>query len=224
MEIDLLMLLSKAIMKKYVKDVQVWGKEVPGMFSVKSAYECLAKQASGPQSEVFKLLCKVKAFLNVATTTWRVMLDRIPTRVCLSRRGVMMNSTLCALCQLKEESCQHMFLECRYAQWVWSLCFKWIGISFIQQNDLKMHFQSFYLSQASNKQNLVWKGVWETVVRCIWDQRNLIVFKKGVVDAEEVFQKAQLKSWQWMKHKVYSFNYSLVDWVSNPMICIKSYK
>ena len=38
-----------------------------------------------------------------------------------------------------------------------------------------------------------------------------------------VFQQAQLKSWLWMKHKVHRFNYSFVDWVLNPMYCIKIY-
>jgi len=75
----------------------------------------------------------------------------------------------------------------------------------------------------SYKQNLVWKGVWAAIVRCIWDHRNLVVFKQGVVDAEEMFQKAQLKSWLWMKHKSNSFNYSFMDWFLNPMSCIKSY-
>ena len=80
------------------------------------------------------------------------------------------------------------------------------------------------LNQASSKQNLVRKGVWVNIIRGIWDQRNLIVFKQGVVDAEEILQRAQLKSWLWMKHKVHSFNYSFVDWILNPLICINSYK
>jgi len=62
-----------------------------------------------------------------------------------------MDTTLCAMCQVKEESCQHLFLECKHAQKVWSLCFKWSGISFVQQNDLNSHFLSFHLSKASNK-------------------------------------------------------------------------
>ena len=187
LEADLFTLLSGALMRRNYVNVQVWGKEEPGLFSVNSAYECLAKQSRGTQSDVFNLLWKTKAFPNVIVTAWRVLLDRIPTRVSLSRRGVMMESTLCAMCQLKEESCQHIFLECKYAQWVWTLCFKWIGIFCVQQNDLNMHFMSFYLSNASKKLNLVWKGVWASVIRCIWDQRNLVVLKKGLVDAEEVF-------------------------------------
>jgi len=104
------------------------------------------------------------------------------------------------------------------------MCYRCFGILFVQPKDIKSHFESFHLSQISNKQNMVWKGVWTTVVRCIWDQRNVVVFKQGIVDAEEMFEKAQIKSWLWMKHKSISFNYSLVDWILNPMICIKSFK
>ena len=141
-------------MRRNDVDVQVWGNEEPGHFSVNSAYECLAKQSRGTQSDVFNLLWKTKAFLKVIVTTWRVLLDRIPTRVSLSRRGVMMESTICAMCHLKEESCQHIFLECKYAQRVWSLCFKWIGISSV--NDLNLHFMSFYLSNA--RRSKTWYG------------------------------------------------------------------
>jgi len=59
---------------------------------------------------------------------------------------------------------------------------------------------------------------------CIWEQRNSIGFNQGVVDVEEIFQKVQLKSWQWLKHKGPSFSYSFTDWMLNPLICIRSYK
>ena len=57
----------------------------------------------------------------------------------------------------------------------------------MQHNDLKIHFVSFHCTQASGMQNLIWKGIWATAVRCIWDQRNSILFNQGVVDAEEMF-------------------------------------
>ena len=78
------MLLNGANMKENVKDVQVWGKEVTRLFSVNSAYDCLDKQSRGPCLEVFKLLWKAKAFPNVVTTAWRVLLGRIPTMMNLS--------------------------------------------------------------------------------------------------------------------------------------------
>jgi len=128
----------------------------------------------------------VKTFPNVMLTAWRVLLGRIPTRMCLSRRGVLLNSTVCAFCESEEESCQHLFLERKHAWRVWTLCFRWIGILFVQHNDIATHFESFYLIHGSCKQNLVWKGVWTAIVRCLWEHRNSVVFNEGVVDEEEV--------------------------------------
>ncbi|XP_068466484.1 uncharacterized protein [Phaseolus vulgaris] len=221
LEQELVLLLSRVNMKYNVSDIQVWGKEEPGQFSVTSAYEILSNQVRGHQSEVYELLWKAKAFPNAVVTAWRVLLDKLPTRVNLNRRGVQLSSMECPLCQQEEESAQHLFMECCHAQRVWSMCFRWLDISFVQQNDLRSHFLSFHMFQVSNNQTLIWNGVWVAVVRCIWDQRNLIIFKQGVVDAEDIFQKVQLKTWMWMKHKMQSFNHSFVEWVLNLNICLK---
>jgi len=208
LETNLVQLLSRVSLLRDQKDVQTWGCDGSGSFSVHSAYECLVKEIRSPHQEVFEYLWRIKAFPNTITTAWRVLLGRIPTRVGLRRRGVLLNTILCELCQAKEESCHHIFLECPFAMKVWTLCFKWIGISFVQHNVPLMHFENFCLPQVSNKQNLLWKGVWACVVRSIWEHRNSVVFKQGVVDAEETFLMAQLKSWQWLKHKGNRCSYS----------------
>ena len=155
--------ISRIPLYKEAKDVQEWGYEDPRLFSVKSAYDLLANYASG-HNDLFTCLWKVKTLPNVLTTAWRVLLDRVPTRLCLSRRGVALDSTLCGMCQAADESSQHLFLECKHSQSVWSLCFRWIDIQGVQHNDLKRHFESFHLVQVSNNQNLVWKGLWAAVI------------------------------------------------------------
>jgi len=224
LEIELATHISSVSINKEQSDVWVWGKEENGCFTVKSTYLCLASSDGGRQSEVFKYLWKARAFPNVLTTTWRALLDRLPTGECLSRRGVMLESTMCVLCHDKIESSQHLFMECDLAMQVWSLCHRWIDTLSVESNVLMCHFESFLLTQASNKQNSVWKGIWAAIVRSIWEHRNSVVFKQRIVDVEEVFQKAQLKSWLWMKHKVQRFDYFFVDWILNPMPCIESYK
>ena len=216
--------ISRANVRKDVEDTLVWKSDESGVFSVSSAYECLAKSERGPQQEVFNQLWKVKTFPNVMLTAWRVLLGRIPTSLSLSRRGVVLTSTMCALCKSEEESCQHLFLECKHAWRVWTLCFKWIGILFVQHNDIVTHFVSCYMVNGSRKQNFVWKGVWTSIFRCLWEHRNAVVFNDGVVDEVEVLHKAQLKSWLWLKHKSHNFSCSFSDWMLNPWICISSFK
>ena len=65
----------------------------------------------------------------------------------------------------------------------------------VQNKDLRNHFENFHLVHLSNKKNQVWKGMWATIVRSIWEQRNKVVFKQEVPDAEEIFQSTQPLSW-----------------------------
>ena len=122
-----------------------------------------------------------------------------------------MNSSMCPLCNLSEETSQHLFLDCVVAQRVWSSCYRWIGVLGAQNKGIKNHLMSFYLIHLSNKQNQVWLGLWATIVSCIWDQRNLVVFKEGVSNDDEIFQNAQLQSWLWLKHKVVGYSYAFSD-------------
>jgi len=216
--------LSRVRLTRDQEDIRVWGFDDSGLFPVNFAYECIAHPVRRSQNDVFSYLWKIKTFPNVITTTWRILIGRIPTRESLSRRRVIMNTILCAMCELQEETCQHTFIECDVAQRVWVLCLRWIGIVSVQHNAILAHFESFYLPQLSSRQNLLWKGVWATIVACIWEQRNSVVFSQGKIDVEEIIQKVQLKSWQWLKHRDPSFSYSLSDWMLNPLVCIRSYK
>jgi len=115
------------------------------------------------------------------------------------------------MCRAIEETTQHLFLDCIIAQRIWSLCYRWIGTLGVQHKDLKVHFESFHLVHLNSKKNLVGKGIWATIVRGIWDQRNMVIFKQGVFDAKEVFQMAKLRLWLWLKHRVNAFNFSFSD-------------
>ena len=157
---------------------------------------------------------------KVLTTAWRILIDRIPSRVNLLRRGVPVTSTLCALCNRSDESSQHLFLECVFAQQIWSRCYRWIGVLGAQNKDLTNHFMNFHLAHLSSKQNQVWLGLWAAIVSCIWEHRNLVVFRQGVPDADEIFQHAQLQSWLWLKHKTVGFSYAFSDWILDPNQCL----
>jgi len=63
-----------------------------------------------------------------------VLLNKIATRVNLERCGVVVESLLCSLCGVEEESCHHLFFECRIAWLVWNQCFAWLGVAFVVHN------------------------------------------------------------------------------------------
>ena len=136
---------------------------------------------------------------------------------------MVVNSSMYVLCKAAEESSQHIFMTCIFAQRVWLLCLRWMGIVSVQHKDLINHFESFHLTHLTTKQNQVWKGLWVAIVRSIWDQRNLVVFKQGIPDAEEIFHSAQVVTWLCLKFGAASFRYSYSDWILNNNTCLQSY-
>jgi len=107
------------------------------------------------------------------------MLDKLRTRINLDKRGVIVLSRLCPLCKKSEETAQHVFISCEIAQKVWDNCDRWIGISSVRQQTMVNHYHNSHLLAFNKKINIVWKGVWVTIVWKIWKHRNRVVFNMG---------------------------------------------
>jgi len=126
------------------------------------------------------------------------------------------------MCRERLENAQHLFCTCKVAQKVWDLCKRWIGRVTIRYESIAIHIQSFHLTDHRNSVNKAWKGVWVAVVTGIWNLRNKVAFRGGVVDEEEVFCLAQLKGWEWFNHRITRTTFSYSDWHFAPVKCLES--
>ncbi|GJU33061.1 RNA-directed DNA polymerase, eukaryota [Tanacetum coccineum] len=63
--------------------------------------------------------------IKVNVFSWRARLDRLLTRVNLSRRGVLLDSHLCPLCNAAMEDVQHVFFRCDVARFVLRKICRW---------------------------------------------------------------------------------------------------
>jgi len=70
-------------------------------------------------------------------------------------------------------------------QQVWDKSDRWIGKVGVRHQVTHVNLQSFVGQKLSV--NRAWKGVWVAVVSKIWSYRNKVVFKGGIVDADEIF-------------------------------------
>ncbi|GKV31918.1 hypothetical protein SLEP1_g40572 [Rubroshorea leprosula] len=85
-----------------------------GHYSMKIAYSMLAKEQSGSNgAKIFERIWNSMPSSKISTFNWRLMLDRIPTKGNLLKRGVIKNTEdrKCIFCEEKEEDSNHLFLN-----------------------------------------------------------------------------------------------------------------
>jgi len=182
-------------------DSWFWKVEGYQSFTVNSAYIKVRRVSDGEFSPIYCRLWRCKVLSSAVFLAWRVLENRIATRVNLVRREVVVENPVCCLCGKVEESSSHLFSVCDFSWRVWCLCFEWLGVLFIIHFDPMQNFIQFRLSQTSVSVNDVWGAIWVGIVSEIWKHRNSAVFNGGVTDVLEVFASAQVKVWSWIAAK-----------------------
>ncbi|GJT81181.1 RNA-directed DNA polymerase, eukaryota [Tanacetum coccineum] len=87
--------------------------------------------------------------IKVNVFSWRARRDRLPTRVNLSRRGVLLDSHLCPLCNAAMEDVQYVFFRCDVARVVLRKICRWWDLDWQEIcsfSDWDAWFLSFRLS------------------------------------------------------------------------------
>jgi len=219
---QLISLLNSIRWKRGSVDKRIWGVGDLKTYTVGSGYRVLNEFASSTSGKWFKELWSLKVVGSAQLCVWRAMLEKLPTRLSLDKRGAAVPSNLCRLSKKFEEAAQHVLISCEVVQNVWDNCDRWLGISFVRNHYIINHFQSFFLSRFSQKINVFWRGMWVAIVWEICMHRNKIEFNSGIVDDVEIFTLAQLKVWSWNKFRWQSGNYCVSDWLLCPIIYLQN--
>ena len=98
-----------------IDDTWFWRDGVSSEFSVNSAYGVLRGQSDGELSSLYNFFWSIKALPATQVLAWRVMENKIATKVNLARRRVETDGLVCCFCRLKEESTSHLLFDCRIA-------------------------------------------------------------------------------------------------------------
>ncbi|GJV32877.1 RNA-directed DNA polymerase, eukaryota, partial [Tanacetum coccineum] len=69
--------------------------------------------------------------IKVNIFAWKVSLDRLPTRSNLARRGVLVPSSSCLICNVSDEELAHLLFRCDLAIEVTRLVYRWWNLVWI---------------------------------------------------------------------------------------------
>nr|GEY89880.1 ribonuclease H-like domain-containing protein [Tanacetum cinerariifolium] len=96
-----------------IQDRWTWSLIGNGEFTVASVRKFLDDQKLPAVSEPTRWVKSISIKINVFT--WKVSLDKLPTRFNLSIRGMDINCILCPICEVQAETTDHLFFSCSMA-------------------------------------------------------------------------------------------------------------
>jgi hypothetical protein len=223
-----LMLDLEGMSLSHEEDRWKWGLEDSGFFSVKSAYGKLEGMVlredlwSVPEKRVFRKIWKSPALSRVVALSWKLLYDRIPTKVNLAVRNVlpMEASRLCALCERVDESSTHLFLHCDIAGRVWQGIMRWWERFLLIPPNLFVLWECW---SEGERNKIIRKGlrlIWHATVWVLWIARNNSVFNSRITEVDEIVDDIKVLSWRWSLYRISIPMCMYYEWCWCPRECI----
>jgi hypothetical protein len=211
-----------------VNDKWWWTPDDGGFFSVSSSYRVLESivlldDGVGVLEEsVFGGIWKSPAPSKVIAFSWMALLDRIPTRANLERRGVLsqVDHRNCVMCGHSEETTTHLFMHCDMAWLFWRLVFDWLGVNFITPQNLYVHFTCWNDEASSRRIRMAFRMIWHAVLWTIWRERNARIFKNQFKCVYELVDEVKALSWCWALNRLRIASCLFYEWCWNPRDCV----
>ena len=115
------------------------------------------EQSGADQNSDFADIWKLKIPAKSAVFAWRLIRDRLPTKLNLSRRQVMVNDLMCPFCGRVEEEAAHLFFNCNNILPLWWESLSWVDLVTTLPQNPKDNYLQHVLGFAEGKKLKRWR-------------------------------------------------------------------
>ena len=175
----------------------------------------MSDQTNENQDGAFTELSKVKVPSKVAFFTWRLIRDRLPTKINLRRRNVDIHDPTCPFCKNKEEDAAHLFFSCNKIIPLWWESSSWTNISAPLPQNPRMHFLQHVAGKENGNSFQKWKCWWISLTWSIWQHRNKIFFEEENFSDMKLLEDGKFLCWTWLKNLDKGFDTPFHHWSNN---------
>jgi len=155
----------------------------------------------------------------VSIVAWRLLKDRLPTRMNLFRRGILQSEgSRCVAGCCSDETASHLFLHCEVFGSLWYHIRSWIGVSGVDTHNISEHFFQFthYTGHIKARRSFL-QFLWLLCVWLIWSEGNNRIFNNLETPLLQLFK---FHSLLWLKAKNATFVHGFQRWWSDPLLCL----
>ena len=150
--------LSQLQIQPHKEDKWIWKLDRSGYYSTQSGYNLLwGEQSGADQNSDFADIWKLKIPAKSAVFAWRLIRDRLPTKLNLSRRQVMVNDLMCPFCGRVEEEAAHLFFNCNNILPLWWESLSWVDLVTTLPQNPKDNYLQHVLGFAEGKKLKRWR-------------------------------------------------------------------
>ncbi|GKD48157.1 RNA-directed DNA polymerase, eukaryota [Tanacetum coccineum] len=191
-----------------------WSLNGNGVFSVKSAREVIDKHLLiiSPSPTRWSKLIPIK--LNIFA--WRMFLDKLPTKVNLSNKGIDIPCVLCLVCGSDVESRNHIFSGCSLALDLFKLMGRWWNIH-IPSLPYPLAWEVWFDGWCLNSlQRSMLEATFFSLWWHIWNFRNAVLFSSENPKKILIFDNVVSQSWLWVNYRSRKANVFWLAWLIDP--------
>jgi hypothetical protein len=216
-------LLANVFVQPNVSDRWQWDPDIRDGYTVNGAYHILTTPVTTMDADATSdLVWHKQVPLKVSLVAWRLLKDRLPTKINLQRRGLLQADDITCVsgCGI-EESASHLFFHCKEFGSLWHYIKSWIGVAGVDPLSIREHFTQFInYTGYSNKRKSFLQMIWLLGVWLIWNERNNRIFNNIEIPISQLLEKVKFHSYWWLKASNVSFVYGSQRWWSDPLMCL----
>ncbi|XP_022020337.1 uncharacterized protein LOC110920432 [Helianthus annuus] len=138
-------------------------------------------------------------------------MERLPTKCALARRNVPVPNLMCVLCGDYEESCDHLFVSCHFAQSAWQNLADWCRIPPIIAFGMK-DLLTIHGSNPGSRRKKVIHVVILVAFWSIWKIRNDVVYRHAVPNFTRTLDEIKPMAYLWIKNQSKVAALTWEDW------------
>ncbi|GKA00653.1 RNA-directed DNA polymerase, eukaryota [Tanacetum coccineum] len=198
-----------------MKDRWWWSLAGSGEFSVSSVRKYIDDHQMIGSMTKTRWVKSVPIKINVMAS--KVRYGFIPTRLNLSRRGLDIQSILCANCNKEVESTNHVFFACSMARDIYQKIASWWDINYSEFSSYEEWLEWLLNMRIQSDRRNILEGVFYVMWWFVWSFRNKSIFGSSIPSKAVIFDDLVSRSYYWCKYRSKA-NFNWIDWLKNPSL------